>query len=188
MIKKGTIRDLEMIDRLTIMIIKDMKKSNIPQWNYPYPRYKVFMRDLLKNGLFVMKDAHFIQGSITVLPENDKAYLTIDSWQGKNALVIHRFMVDPRYRNQGVASKLLEYAIKLANAFNCEVSNPFYFSRKSYFYPDLTKNFQTTQKETPIGKGGFIDVYYKGKKITIRLIEIHIEEDVAQIKRSKNNY
>jgi GNAT superfamily N-acetyltransferase len=114
MIKKGTIRDLEMIDRLTIMIIKDMKKSNIPQWNYPYPRYKVFMRDLLKNGLFVMKDAHFIQGSITVLPENDKAYLTIDSWQGKNALVIHRFMVDPRYRNQGVASKLLEYAIKLA--------------------------------------------------------------------------
>ena len=114
MIKKATIRDLESIDRLTMMIVKDMKESNIPQWNYPYPRYKIFVRDLLDGGLFVVKEGHYIKGSITILPENDPAYTTIDRWQGKHALVIHRFMVHPDNRKKGVASELLEYAFVLA--------------------------------------------------------------------------
>jgi len=114
MITKATIRDLESIDRLTMMIVRDMKASNIPQWNFPYPRYKVFMRDFLVGGLIVDKEGHMLRASMTVLDEDDPAYQTIDSWRGKHALVIHRFMVDPRYRHQGIASKLLDYAFTLA--------------------------------------------------------------------------
>lgn len=114
MIKKASIRDLESIDRLTMKIVKDMKDANIPQWNYPYPRYKVFMRDMLAGGLIIEQDNHIVKGSMTVLKENDPAYKTIDSWRGENALVIHRFMVDPLYRNEGIATKLLNYALTLA--------------------------------------------------------------------------
>lgn len=114
MITKATIRDLESIDRLTMLIIKDMKTSNIPQWNYPYPRYKVFMNDFLVGGLIVDKEEHLIKASMTLLEENDPAYQTIDSWRGHHSLVIHRFMVDPRFRKEGIATKLLNYALDVA--------------------------------------------------------------------------
>lgn len=55
------------------------------------------------------------------------------------------------------------------------------FSRKSYFYPDLAKNFQTTQYELPIGSGGKITLP-SGKEIG--LIRIHIEEDPAALVHS----
>jgi GNAT superfamily N-acetyltransferase len=114
MITKASIRDLESIDRLTMMIIHDMKNSLIPQWNFPYPRYKVFMKDWMLGGLYVEKNGHHIDGSITLLKENDPPYKELDTWQGSNSLVIHRFMVDPLKRKQGIASKLLNYAYKLA--------------------------------------------------------------------------
>jgi len=114
MITKASIRDLESIDRLTLKIVRDMKTSKIPQWNFPYPRYKVFMKDWMLGGLYVEKTGHQIDGSITILKENDPAYLVLDTWQGKNALVIHRLMVDPAKRKQGIARKLLKFACRLA--------------------------------------------------------------------------
>ncbi len=67
----------------------------------------------------------------------------------------------------------INYAIKLCLALGCEISNEIIFSRKSYFYPDLSKNYQITQYEIPLGKNGFIEV--NGKKIN--LIRVHLEED-----------
>ncbi|MAG45534.1 MAG: Asp-tRNA(Asn)/Glu-tRNA(Gln) amidotransferase GatCAB subunit B [Nanoarchaeota archaeon] len=63
----------------------------------------------------------------------------------------------------------LNQALKVALALNCKVSEETFFSRKSYFYPDLVKNYQITQYEFPIGA--------KGKLENINITRIHLEED-----------
>ncbi len=76
-----------------------------------------------------------------------------------------------------VNKKVIELALKVAMALNCEINPRFFFSRKSYFYPDMAKNYQITQYEIPVGKNGYLIV--NGKKIRIR--RVHIEEDPARL-------
>ena len=73
--------------------------------------------------------------------------------------------------------KAVEHAAKLAMALNCRLAKQVIFSRKSYFYPDLAKNYQITQYEVPIGENGSIDI--SGKRIRIK--RLHIEEDPASM-------
>jgi aspartyl-tRNA(Asn)/glutamyl-tRNA(Gln) amidotransferase subunit B len=71
----------------------------------------------------------------------------------------------------------IDFALKIALALNCKIPYEAYFSRKTYFYPDMGKNFQITQYEIPIASNGFVKV--GNKKITITRIQI--EEDPARI-------
>ena len=66
-----------------------------------------------------------------------------------------------------------EKAIKVAIALGCKINNKTFFSRKSYFYPDLAKNFQISQYEIPVGLDG------KFEGIGIR--RLHLEEDPAAL-------
>lgn len=72
---------------------------------------------------------------------------------------------------------VIEKGIKVALALNCKLPSKIFFSRKSYFYPDMSKNFQITQYEIPIGESGFIEI--SSKKIRIR--RINLEEDPAKL-------
>ncbi|MEM3126670.1 MAG: Asp-tRNA(Asn)/Glu-tRNA(Gln) amidotransferase GatCAB subunit B, partial [Candidatus Woesearchaeota archaeon] len=74
--------------------------------------------------------------------------------------------------------KVLEYALKLCLALECEVAKSVLFSRKSYFYPDLSKNYQITQYEAPLGTKGKLKLK-SGKEI--RIARIHMEEDPASL-------
>jgi aspartyl-tRNA(Asn)/glutamyl-tRNA(Gln) amidotransferase subunit B len=76
-----------------------------------------------------------------------------------------------------VNKKAIEYAVKIALALNCKINKRFFFSRKTYFYPDMAKNYQITQYEIPVGQDGYI--YVGDKKVRIR--RVHIEEDPARI-------
>lgn len=73
--------------------------------------------------------------------------------------------------------KAIEYAIKLALGLNCTLAKEILFSRKSYFYPDLAKNYQITQYEFPLGEKGYLEA--GGKKINIT--RVHLEEDPASL-------
>jgi aspartyl-tRNA(Asn)/glutamyl-tRNA(Gln) amidotransferase subunit B len=73
--------------------------------------------------------------------------------------------------------KALEFATKIALALNCIVPTHSYFSRKTYFYPDMGKNYQITQYEMPIAHSGHFTI---GKK-KIRIRRIQIEEDPARL-------
>jgi len=73
--------------------------------------------------------------------------------------------------------KALNYALKLALALKMDIAKELIFSRKSYFYPDMPKNYQITQYEIPLGKNGFLKV--NNKKIRIK--RLHIEEDPAAL-------
>lgn len=72
----------------------------------------------------------------------------------------------------------VEHALKLALALDCKIAPKLIFSRKSYFYPDLAKNYQITQYEDPLGSGGKIALM-SGKEIN--LTRIHLEEDPASL-------
>jgi aspartyl-tRNA(Asn)/glutamyl-tRNA(Gln) amidotransferase subunit B len=74
--------------------------------------------------------------------------------------------------------KALEYALKLALALKCDISKELIFSRKSYFYPDLAKNYQISQYEIPLGNGGELNLA-SGK--TVKLTRVHMEEDPASL-------
>ncbi len=78
--------------------------------------------------------------------------------------------------------KAIEHSLKLALATKSEISSQLIFSRKSYFYPDLAKNFQITQYELPIASGGVIELQ-SGKEIN--LTRIHMEEDPASLVHPK---
>ena len=74
--------------------------------------------------------------------------------------------------------KAVEFALKLCLALNCEISPELIFSRKSYFYPDMAKNYQISQYEIPLGKKGMLKLR-DGKEIGIT--RVHMEEDPASL-------
>ncbi|MGL5825678.1 MAG: Asp-tRNA(Asn)/Glu-tRNA(Gln) amidotransferase subunit GatB [Nocardioides sp.] len=79
----------------------------------------------------------------------------------------------------------VESAIRIGLALNCEIAEWCRFARKNYFYPDMPKNFQTSQYDEPICFNGWTEVEVEGEdgvKQTYR-IEIeraHMEEDTGK--------
>ena len=78
-------------------------------------------------------------------------------------------------------SKALEYAVKMAKVLGCKLNKKIFFSRKTYFYPDLAKNYQITQYEVPIGFNGKI----KLKENDVTITRIHLEEDPGALVHPK---
>ncbi|MFB6175190.1 MAG: Asp-tRNA(Asn)/Glu-tRNA(Gln) amidotransferase GatCAB subunit B, partial [Candidatus Nanohalobium sp.] len=78
--------------------------------------------------------------------------------------------------------KVLEYAVKTSQALQCDINEDIFFSRKTYFYPDMSKNYQITQYEVPVGEDGTIEVKTGDEKKEIGINRLHIEEDPAKMK------
>lgn len=81
-----------------------------------------------------------------------------------------------------INKRVIEMGIKIAEALNCDIAEEMNFSRKSYFYPDMPKNFQTTQYSIPLGRNGHVEMKINGKKKKIRIKRIHLEEDPGKVK------
>ncbi|MHB1485528.1 MAG: Asp-tRNA(Asn)/Glu-tRNA(Gln) amidotransferase subunit GatB [Saccharofermentanales bacterium] len=78
--------------------------------------------------------------------------------------------------------KVVESAILAGLATNCQISPNPKFDRKNYFYPDLPKAYQISQLYLPICKNGFVDIDLpSGETKTIRIHEIHMEEDAGKL-------
>jgi aspartyl-tRNA(Asn)/glutamyl-tRNA(Gln) amidotransferase subunit B len=75
-------------------------------------------------------------------------------------------------------SKVIENAVKLGIACQCDITREMHFDRKNYFYADLPKGYQITQDKTPICRNGFVTIKdAKGNDKHIELTRIHMEED-----------
>lgn len=80
-----------------------------------------------------------------------------------------------------VANKAaIEATIKIGLALNCHIAEWTRFARKNYFYPDMPKNFQTSQYEEPLCENGYVDVVVDGKEHRIEIERVHLEEDTGK--------
>ena len=76
--------------------------------------------------------------------------------------------------------EVINEALKAALALNCKINKEMHFERKNYFYPDLPKGYQITQKDTPIGVSGYLEIIDDGVIKKIGIERIHIEEDTCK--------
>lgn len=77
--------------------------------------------------------------------------------------------------------QIVEFAIRAGLATNSTIAHVSEFARKHYFYPDLPKNFQTTQNDRPICQSGYVTIKtLEGTEKKVRLIRIHMEEDAGK--------
>lgn len=80
-----------------------------------------------------------------------------------------------------VNEKAVESAIRIGLALNCSIASWCRFARKNYFYPDMPKNFQTSQYDEPIAFEGFLDVDLDdGTTYRVEIERAHMEEDTGK--------
>ena len=83
----------------------------------------------------------------------------------------------------------VEYAILAGMALNCEVAPFTKWDRKSYYYPDLPKNYQISQYDLPLASNGYIEIPLDGgRSKRIRIIRAHLEEDAGKNVHTAGNY
>src|SRR5699024_5956977 len=79
-----------------------------------------------------------------------------------------------------VNEKAVESAIRIGLALNCQIAEWCRFARKNYFYPDMPKNFQTSQYDEPIAFDGYLDVPVGDETVRVEIERAHMEEDTGK--------
>ncbi len=76
--------------------------------------------------------------------------------------------------------EVVDHGIRVALALGATVSRRMGFARKNYFYPDLPKGYQITQFAEPLATGGSIEIETADGVKSIRIRQVHIEEDAGK--------
>ncbi len=74
----------------------------------------------------------------------------------------------------------VELAVRAGLALNCSIARVTRWDRKSYFYPDLPKNYQISQYDRPLGERGGFDLPPPPAVRRIRIRRVHLEEDAGK--------
>jgi aspartyl-tRNA(Asn)/glutamyl-tRNA(Gln) amidotransferase subunit B len=77
-------------------------------------------------------------------------------------------------------AQAVEYAIRAGLALNCTIAPVTKWDRKSYYYPDLPKNYQISQYDQPIAREGSFEIDVEGRTRAIRIRRAHLEEDAGK--------
>jgi len=72
------------------------------------------------------------------------------------------------------------FAVLTGMALNCAVARHTKWDRKSYFYPDLPKNYQISQYDLPLASEGYFEIDAKGTLKRVRIRRAHLEEDAGK--------
>jgi aspartyl-tRNA(Asn)/glutamyl-tRNA(Gln) amidotransferase subunit B len=74
----------------------------------------------------------------------------------------------------------IEATIRIGLALNCTIASWSRFARKNYFYPDMPKDFQTSQYDEPLCVDGWLDVEIDGDLVRVEIERVHLEEDTGK--------
>jgi len=74
----------------------------------------------------------------------------------------------------------IEATIRIGLALHCDIAEWCRFARKNYFYPDMPKNFQTSQYDEPLCVDGYLDVDVDGETVRVGIERVHLEEDTGK--------
>jgi aspartyl-tRNA(Asn)/glutamyl-tRNA(Gln) amidotransferase subunit B len=82
-----------------------------------------------------------------------------------------------------------EYAVMVGLALNCHIPMFTKWDRKSYYYPDLPKNYQISQYDLPLSQNGYIEIPLEsGQTKRIGIIRAHLEEDAGKNLHATGNF
>lgn len=85
--------------------------------------------------------------------------------------------------------KAYEFSVLAGLALNCTISRFTKWDRKSYYYPDLPKNYQISQYDLPMSEHGYIEIPIDGGETKkIRILRAHLEEDAGKNSHATGNY
>jgi aspartyl-tRNA(Asn)/glutamyl-tRNA(Gln) amidotransferase subunit B len=83
-----------------------------------------------------------------------------------------------------VNAQAIESTIRIGLALHCDIASWCRFARKNYFYPDMPKNFQTSQYDEPLCSDGYLDVEIDGEDgpetVRVPIERVHLEEDTGK--------
>ncbi len=79
-----------------------------------------------------------------------------------------------------VNEKAIESTVRIGLALHCTIATWCRFARKNYFYPDMPKNFQTSQYDEPLCVDGYLDVEVDGETVRVEIERVHLEEDTGK--------
>ena len=77
--------------------------------------------------------------------------------------------------------QVLEYAVAVGLATNCDITRYCKFDRKNYFYPDNPQNYQISQLYLPICRNGKVEIETEKGRKYVGIHEIHMEEDAGKL-------
>ncbi len=77
--------------------------------------------------------------------------------------------------------QVVEYAVAIGLATDCEITRVCKFDRKNYFYPDNPQNYQISQLYLPIARNGYVEIEVGDTKKRVRIHEMHMEEDAGKL-------
>ncbi len=160
MIRTGKLSDVPALDAIARRVADELHASGVDQWSAVYPGVKEFTSDAMKGALFVDEEDGLVAGSMSLLPENDPAYVAV-SWHGSHALVMHRVMVDPIYRRQGIGAALFAFAIARARAAGAD-------SLKVDTHPDNLRMRRLIERFGFVHRGHLPLIYREGYELPLK--------------------
>ncbi len=114
MITKANLNDVKQIMEIINETVKEMKSYNNTQWDETYPQDKDFIKDIESQDLYVDKKDDIITGFICVNYIEPSEYNDINWSRDDKCMIIHRMAVNSNCRNQGIGTKLMNFAEELA--------------------------------------------------------------------------
>lgn len=114
MIKLADLNDLQEILKITKKAVNLMNENGNDQWDKDYPTKEIFEKDIKNKDLFIKKDNNYNILGFVVLNEKEADEYKNLNWLYDNGLIVHRLVVNIKYRKQNVASELMHFAEKMA--------------------------------------------------------------------------
>ena len=84
--------------------------------------------------------------------------------------------------------RAFSYAVLTGLTLNCEIARHTRWDRKSYYYPDLPKNYQISQHDLPLAARGFFEIPVRGRMKRVRITRAHLEEDAGKSLHDASGY
>ena len=111
MIRLAQKSDLDRVLQITRLCAREMESRKVFQWNEHYPDRQSFVNDINNSELYVYCIQDMVIGCVSICAFMDEVYSKV-SWKtdGKNSVYIHRLAVDPKHQQQGIGSKLMDFA------------------------------------------------------------------------------
>lgn len=119
MIRKATLKDIDLILTITKDCAQFMINKGIYQWNDLYPSKDAFKKDLMRGELYVIEHQYIIMGCVVISTYIDEEYRSV-KWltPNGNSVYIHRLAIHPNYQKQGFAQELMTFSETYAKTNN----------------------------------------------------------------------